>query len=109
MTETQSQQSTHDDYHDDYDNPWKEALEAWFPEFMTLFFPVIHREIDWGIPHRFMDKKLQQVVRDAKLGRRYADKLIQVWTLEGKKTWMLIHVAVQGQSEPDFNERKVIH
>nr|VFK76980.1 MAG: hypothetical protein BECKMB1821H_GA0114242_10882 [Candidatus Kentron sp. MB] len=105
MIEDQNNESIHDDY----DSPWKEALDAWFPEFMTLFFPVIHQEIDWGIPPRFMDKELQQVVRDAKLGRRYADKLIQVWTLEGKKTWVLIHVEVQGQSEPDFNERMYVY
>jgi hypothetical protein len=24
---------------DDYDSPWKDILEAYFPDFMTLFFP----------------------------------------------------------------------
>ena len=33
---------------DDYDNPWKEALEHGFPEFMAFFFPAISAEIDWA-------------------------------------------------------------
>jgi hypothetical protein len=65
---------------DDYDSPWKEALDGYFPEFLALLFPVIHAEIDWSRGFEFLDKELQQVVRDAELGRRYADKLVKVYT-----------------------------
>nr|VFJ51643.1 MAG: hypothetical protein BECKDK2373C_GA0170839_103231 [Candidatus Kentron sp. DK] len=94
---------------DDYDSPWKEALEYYFPEFLALLFPAIHGEIDWSRPHEFLDKELQQVVRDAALGRRYADKLVKVWTVDGQETWVLIHVEVQGQPEPDFEERMYVY
>ena len=60
---------------DDYDSPWKEALEHYFPEFLTLLFPGIQKQIDWSQGHQFLDKELQQVVREAETGRRYADKL----------------------------------
>ena len=60
---------------DDYDSPWKEALERYFPEFLALLFPAVHAEIDWARGCQFLDTELQQVVRDAELGRRYADKL----------------------------------
>ncbi len=89
----------------DYDSPWKEALEQWFPECMALLFPDIYREIDWGVPYIFMDKELQKVVRDGKLGRRYADKLVKVTTLDGTATWVLIHIEVQGDSETGFSHR----
>jgi len=84
---------------DDFDSPWKEALERYFPEFVALFFPRIHAAVAWARGHVFLDKELQQVVRDAELGRRYADKLVQVYTHEGVETWVLIHVEVQGEPE----------
>jgi hypothetical protein len=80
---------------DDYDSPWKEALERYSPEFLALLYPKIHAEIDWTHGPEFLDKELQQVVRDAELGRRYADKLAKVYTRDGAETWVLIHVEVQ--------------
>ncbi len=67
----------------DYDSPWKEALERYFPQFLEFFFPQIHEEIDWSRGWTFLDKELQQVVRDAELGRRLVDKLVKVWKLDG--------------------------
>jgi len=64
--------------HDDYDSPWKNALEEYFEEFMQLFFPDTHADIDWSRPIEFMDKELQQVALEAEVGRRYADKLAKV-------------------------------
>ncbi|NJN68756.1 MAG: transposase, partial [Chloroflexaceae bacterium] len=31
---------------DDYDSPWKEALETFFEAFMAFFHPQAHAEID---------------------------------------------------------------
>jgi hypothetical protein len=31
---------------DDYDSPWKGALENAFPEFVAFHFPDAHRQID---------------------------------------------------------------
>lgn len=62
----------------DYDSPWKEILEQYFPEFMAFFFPAAHAEVDWTKGYEFLDKELQQVVRDAELGRRFADKLVSI-------------------------------
>ncbi|MEZ4866543.1 MAG: hypothetical protein R3C14_34810 [Caldilineaceae bacterium] len=65
--------------HDDYDSPWKNALEDYFKEFMAFFFPAAHGDIGWSRPVEFLDKELQQVALDAETGRRYADKLAKVW------------------------------
>jgi hypothetical protein len=89
----------------DFDSPWKEALEHYFQAFMALFFPKAHGGIAWEHGYEFLDKELQQVVRDAELGRRLADKLVKVWRTDGEETWVLIHIEVQGQPEPDFARR----
>jgi len=62
----------------DYDSPWKEILERYFSEFMLFFFPEAHEAIDWTKGYAFLDKELQQVVRDAETGARHVDKLVQV-------------------------------
>lgn len=91
--------------HDDYDSPWKQMLELYFEEFMLFFFPEAHVQINWQRSIQFLDKELQQVVRDGELGRRYADVLVQVWLLDGSQQWVLIHVEIQGQPEPNFDKR----
>ena len=78
-------------FRDDHDSPWKEALEHYFPEFLSLLFPLIHAEVNWSQPFEFLDHELQQVVGDAELGRRDADKLIKVYTVEGRETWVTKH------------------
>lgn len=94
---------------DDFDTPWKEILEEYFPEFMLFFFPKAHAEIDWKRGYRFLDKELRQVAADAELGRRYADKLVEVWLKSGEKEWLLIHVEVQGKRERGFEERMFVY
>ena len=91
--------------HDDYDSPWKNALEQYFEEFIQLFFPNAHADIDWSRPIAFLDSELQQVALDAETGRRYADKLAKVWKKSGELGWVLAHVEVQGQPETHFDRR----
>jgi hypothetical protein len=43
----------------DADFPWEEILEAYFPEAIAFFFPVIAAAIDWTRPHEFLDKEFQ--------------------------------------------------
>ncbi|GAB1545143.1 DUF4351 domain-containing protein [Scytonema sp. NUACC21] len=89
----------------DNDSPWKEVLEAYFPQAMQFFFPETAALIDWERPHEFLDKEFQQIAREAEQGRRYADKLVKVWQLQGEEIWLLIHVEIQATSEENFEER----
>ncbi len=90
----------------DYDSPWKEIIERYFPEFMAFFFPRADGEIDWREGYEFLDKELQQVVREAEIGPRRVDKLAKVTRLaDGAEAWVLVHIEVQGQSEEGFPER----
>ncbi|MCK7582339.1 MAG: DUF4351 domain-containing protein [Chromatiales bacterium] len=93
----------------DYDSPWKEALERFFPEFLALLFPAIHARIDWRVPPEFLDKELQQIGAASPRGRRYADKLVRVQALDGQAIAVLIHVEVQGDPESDFGERMFVY
>lgn len=89
----------------DFDGPWKEILEDYFQDFLLFFFPDIHTDINWTKGYEFLDKELQQVVRDAAIGTRYGDKLVKVWRAGGEEFWVLIHVEVQAQQDSKFEER----
>lgn len=89
----------------DYDSPWKDALEFYFEDFLTFFFQGVHELIDWSKTPIPLDKELQQVVREAESGKRFTDKLFQVWLLDGIEVWVLVHIEVQSQVDPEFPQR----
>lgn len=89
----------------DYDSPWKEALDVYFEPFIAFFFPNAHRDINWGKGYESLDTELQEIIRDAETGRRFADKLVKVWLKDGTETVILIHIEVQSQVQSDFPKR----
>ncbi|MCX6029823.1 MAG: DUF4351 domain-containing protein [Chloroflexi bacterium] len=92
-----------------YDNPWKEVLERYFPDFMAFFFPQAHGDIDWARGHEFLAKELRRVTPDAAVGERRVDELVKVWRKDGVETWVLVHVEVQSQQDTDFAERMYVY
>ena len=90
---------------DDFDSPWKEALQIFLRDFHAFFFADIHDDIDWARGYEALDKEFQQIIRRAELGKSLADKLFKVWLLDGRERWLLIHVEVQGKYEAEFPER----
>jgi hypothetical protein len=94
---------------DDYDSPWKEGMELYFKELMQFFFPDIAARIAWKRGYEFLDKELQQVVRDAEIGRKHADKLVRVWSLENETFHVMVHIEVQSDKDPDFARRMYIY
>ncbi len=94
---------------DRYDSPWKEAIEQYFPEFMSFYFSDAYAGIDWSEEHIFLDKELRAVVQDAELGTRYVDKLVRVTERCGIESWIYIHVEVQGTRQPEFAERMFVY
>ncbi|WP_159785766.1 transposase [Sodalinema gerasimenkoae] len=93
----------------DYDSPWKEALEVYFPDFMAFFFPQAYEDIDWSRGYEFLDQEFQQIVRDAELGKRLVDKLVKVWRKDNQEALVLIHLEVQSQYEAQFNQRVFVY
>jgi hypothetical protein len=94
---------------DDFDNPWKSILEKYFQEFIVFFFPEIHDDINWEQGHDFMDQELQQIVRDADLSKRYVDKLVKVWKLNGSERLVFVHIEIQSQEDSDFSNRMFVY
>jgi hypothetical protein len=94
---------------DDYDSPWKEAVEHYFSEFMAFYFPEAFVEIDWSKEHVFLDQELRAVVQDAELGKRFVDKLVRVTLLTGDEKWIYIHIEVQGTKQAEFSERMFVY
>jgi len=94
---------------DDYDSPWKDMLEHAFPEFMAFFFPKAHAAIDWEPGHEFKNTELRQVVRDAELGKRFADALVRVTLHSREERWVYIHIEVQGEKDRNFEKRIYVY
>ena len=92
-----------------FDSPWKEVVEAYLPDFVAFFFPNAHTAIDWDKGFEFLDQELQQVVRDAELGKRLVDKLVKVFLHDGEEAWILLHIEIQNQYEQSFEERIFIY
>lgn len=98
-----------DTSNDQYDSPWKEVIERYFPEFMAFYFPDAYAEIDWSKEHVFLDQELRAVVQDAELGKRFVDRLVRVNVLNGGESWIYIHVEVQGTKQAEFAERMFVY
>ncbi len=94
---------------DQFDSPWKEAIERHFADFLQFFFPVAHAQVDWSQPVLFLDKELQALMRDADLGTRYVDKLVQLTRLDGQSERVYVHVEVQGSEQAEFAERMFVY
>ncbi|MFO0965309.1 MAG: hypothetical protein U0793_06945 [Gemmataceae bacterium] len=90
---------------DDFDSPWKDALQRYLPSFLALLFADIHADIDWTRGYEALDKEFQQIARRAKVGKRLADKLFKVWLKDGAERWLLIHIEIQGGYERAFAQR----
>ncbi len=94
---------------DDYDSPWKDAIDHYFPEFMAFCFPDAYVRIDWSKEQVFLDQELHAVVQDAELGKRLVDKLVRVTLQNGDENWIYIHVEVQGTKQVEFAERMFVY
>lgn len=62
-----------------YDEPWKEAIGEYFPEFLTFFFIDVYNLIDWTKKPISLEKELQKITADSNDSKRFVDKLFQIW------------------------------
>ena len=102
-------QSEGDEARQEFDSPWKKILELHFEDFVSFFFPIAHKEINWSRGFEFLDKEFQKALRGAKVGSRLADKLVKVWTVQDEAAWVLIHIEIQNQKEITFTERMFVY
>ena len=94
---------------DDYDSPWKEAVEHCLIDFMAFYFPEAYTQIDWTKEHVFLDQELRAIVQNAELGKRFVDKLVRLTLLDGDEKWIYIHIEVQGSKQAEFAKRIFVY
>lgn len=89
------------------DTAWKLFLEQ--PENLRYLIhradPLLHSLIDWQRGVEYLDNELQQITPESATGRQIVDKLVRVYLLNGVEQWILIHIEVQSQPDPFFEER----
>jgi len=93
----------------DYDGAWKQILDLYLPAFMEFFFPEVYAQIDWPQGYEVIDQELHKIKRYSKRSKRFADKLVKVWRLDGNEQWVLIHIEIQSQQETGFEERVFVY
>ncbi len=79
----------------DFDGVWKEALQSWLPECMSLFWPAIHARIDWSVPPAFLHQELQRLHQVARHGARRTDLLVRLRLCDGTMALLLVHLEIQ--------------
>ena len=94
---------------DDYDSPWKEAIERCFAEFLAFYFPEVHTQIDWSQPVDFLEQELRSVVSDAEPDKCVVDKLVRVTRQGGQHEWVVVHLEIQSQQQISFAERMFVY
>src|SRR5262245_52466335 len=89
----------------EFDGPWKAALESYLQDFIELFFPQAYTDIDWTRDYQFLDTELQQIAPENAAGKLTVDKLVHFWLREGSDAWILVHIEIQSQDVVDFAQR----
>ncbi|MBS1665199.1 MAG: hypothetical protein JST68_29405 [Bacteroidetes bacterium] len=89
------------------DRLWKSILEEVFEDFLRFFFPSADKIFDFSKGFEYLDKELTEIYPDPeeKLTGRVVDKLVKAYHWNGKEDWILVHVEVQSQKQPEFSKR----
>ena len=91
------------------DTPWKTILDVYFEQFMAYCWPEKHAEVDWSKGYKMLDKELSKIARNAPIGNRVVDKLVELHLKNGQVSGILFHLEIQGRSECTFEERMFIY
>ncbi|GAB4492263.1 MAG: DUF4351 domain-containing protein [Raineya sp.] len=91
------------------DTLWKGIIEDLFEDFLLYFYPDWTKKyIDLKRKPQFMDKELAKIYPEG-AKKKFADKLVKVFSKTGKEQWLLIHIEVQGYEDKDFAERMFVY
>lgn len=86
---------------------WKGVLEETFEDLLTFVFPHARKELDLKRGFTFLDQELAEINPEPQepAETRYVDKLVKVYLKDGAERWLLVHVEVQGEHDPQFPAR----
>lgn len=89
----------------DYDGLWKKLIYELFEEFVLFFAADLYEDVDFLQEPELLQQELFQEIIQEKKGRQGADQIVKVCLKNGGEKWILIHIEVQGNRDPDFSKR----
>ncbi|MBM3459311.1 MAG: transposase, partial [Armatimonadetes bacterium] len=92
-----------------FDNAWKLALERLLLACLQFFFPQIAALLDEARPIEFLEQELKRISRRTQQRKGAVDLLARAWLRSGQEHWLLLHLEVQSQKEPEFPERMCLY
>jgi len=93
----------------DYDTAWKDVIEDLFKLFLLEFYQEIYQDIDFRKKPVFLSKELRRIIKDNKIGKRFADVLVKVHLKDGSIRCLFIHIEVQGKPDKTLPERMFVY
>ncbi len=85
----------------DHDRIFKELIKAFFLEFIELFFPEVHKDLDPD-SIEFLDK---QVFTDVTEGEKHEADLVVKARFRGQASFFLFHIEAESGSRTKFRRR----
>lgn len=85
----------------DHDQLFKQLIGTFFEEFIELFFPEIHQQLDLSSLKPLADEVFTDLIHGE---RRHADMVMEA-SLKGQDTLLIIHLESQSYQQKKFNER----
>ncbi len=92
-----------------FDSPWKQVCDHFFPEMLDLVLNEAFVDIDWTRPIQVLDKELPKIAPEHETGLRYADKLIKVFLKTGAEEIVFVHIEFQNQVVKNLPKRMYIY
>jgi hypothetical protein len=85
---------------------WKGIIQDLFDDFMRFFFADAAEKFDLSKECQFLDKELEQICPAANIrSSKFIDKLAKIYTQCTPEEPLMLHVEVQDQKVPGFEER----
>jgi hypothetical protein len=86
-----------------FDKLWKSMVTDHFEDFLEMFMPELHQEVDFTVPFLFLEQELKAALIDKTL--KQVDKLVGVQLKNGKQEWVYVHVEFENSHSPNIKER----
>src|ERR1700674_2313951 len=94
----------------EFDGPWKAALEGGFDLFLSLFLADLHGIVDWTKDHVALDQELQKLMPQSATGVLRVDKLFKAFHKgSGDPRFFHVEAQAQPQAEPECAERMYVY
>jgi hypothetical protein len=86
-----------------FDKLWKSATEEFFEDFLWFFLPELAEQVDFSVPHEFLEQELKAAVTDK--NTKSADKLVKVKLKNGEEKWIFVHIEFENSAKKNIGER----